>query len=207
MVAYTERRRSALMFANQLLLSHDLITNRLPASVCVDSTGKVLGSWRFQTINHGEWPDWPQLRQDLPWDAPVNRQVAAQSPFCVGQDNMTKERLDTTIFAVTGPGTAFDPQRTYRLSDLPGNLILLVDIAHSHTHWMAPGDLDVEHVPESLTKGLDGLGVCVAFADGAVVFLRHDVPLSDLKKFFTIESAKAHDKYRLLGPYVLRGIL
>jgi len=71
---------------------------------------------------------------------------------------------------------------------------------------MAPGDLDVRNVPASITEGLDGRGVYVAFADLSVWYLRKDVPLEDLKKFFSIEGARKYDRDKLLRPYLIHKI-
>jgi hypothetical protein len=43
----------------------------------------------------------------------------------------------------------------------------------------------------------------VLFADGEVWFLSDKVPFEDLKKFFTVAGAKAHDREALLAPYAL----
>jgi hypothetical protein len=37
-----------------------------------------------------------------------------------------------------------------------------------------------------------------------VWFLRHDVPLAELREFFTIDGAKRHDREQVLGPYAVR---
>ena len=76
-----------------------------------------------------------------------------------------------------------------------------VEIAGFDVHWAEPGDLHVDEVPESITAGPDGRGLCVLFADGTVWFLNSEVPLENLKKFFTIEGAKQHDREELLAPY------
>jgi hypothetical protein len=86
---------------------------------------------------------------------------------------------------------------------MAGATILLVEIAHSGIHWMAPGDLSLDNIPESLVYGLDGDGFHVLFADGQIWFLSSDVPLEKVQKFFTIDGAKKHDREQTLGPYAL----
>jgi hypothetical protein len=66
---------------------------------------------------------------------------------------------------------------------------------------MEPGDLPIDKISASITQGLDGGGLCVLFADGSVSFVRADVPLDDLRKFFTIEGAKQHRREEILGPF------
>jgi hypothetical protein len=86
---------------------------------------------------------------------------------------------------------------------MAGATILLVEIAHSGIHWMAPGDLSMDAIPESLVQGVEGDGFHVFFADGQVWFLSADVPLEEVKKFMTIDSAKNHDREQILGRYAL----
>jgi hypothetical protein len=106
--------------------------------------------------------------------------------------------------AITGPGTAFDPARQWRLHDLPPNLILLVDVADSGVHWAEPGgDISVDHVPPTIASGVYGRGVHVGFADGFIGYLRPDTPVEDLKKFFTIEGARTYDRNVVLRPYLI----
>ena len=104
---------------------------------------------------------------------------------------------------MSGPGTAFDQDRICRLEDIDAATILVIEVAESNTHWMAPGDLDVDAIQPAIVKGLEGDGVHVLFADGSVWFLGEDVPLSDLQKFFTIEGAKQHDRDDVLVPYAV----
>ncbi len=65
----------------------------------------------------------------------------------------------------------------------------------SITGWLS------DHFPDNLTKGPVGDGFHVLFADGAVWFLRADVPLAEVKKFFTIEGSKQYDREVVLKPY------
>ncbi len=138
------------------------------------------------------------------WMDPANRWLV-RSPnhaYCFSEGGDSTQRLHTNMVAITGPGTAFEEGRTSRISDLTSDLIMVIEIADSGIHWAEPGDLHIDDVPESITSGLDGDGVCVLFVDGVASYLRSDVPLADLKKFFTVESAKKHDREKVLGPYM-----
>jgi hypothetical protein len=189
-----------IMAAIQLYDEH---RGHLPRSIYTDGDGRVLGSWRFEVLPEFGWSQWPNVDMKSPWSTSTNRAAASNVPWYCLEMFPTEDELDTRVFAVTGPGTAFDPPRKYSLKELPSHLILLIEIAHSHVPWMAPGDLDVTKVPEKITSGVDGEGVMVAFADGAIWHLRRDIPLADLKKFFTIEGAKEYNREQLLRPYVM----
>lgn len=140
---------------------------------------------------------------DAKWNAPPNRFLAETSPlsYCISEYAQTHRR--TNVVTVTGPGTVFAPSQQLSFADLPSDVILLVEIAHSGFHWMEPGDLSPDKVPRNLTAGLFGRGVHVLFADGTVWFLRREVPLQDLKKFFTIRGAEQYDRHSVLEPYLI----
>jgi hypothetical protein len=80
-------------------------------------------------------------------------------------------------------------------------VILFVEVAHSGVHWMEPGDITLEGMADSIREGLDGDGFHVAFADGEVWFLSRDVPMANLRPFFTLDGARKHDREDILGPY------
>ena len=94
--------------------------------------------------------------------------------------------------------------------DLPNDLILIVEVRESKTHWMQPGDFDVDNMPRTI----DGKGVCISgfrrpgfhvgFTDATVWLLRSDTPFEELSKFFRIESAEMHDREEVLGGYRVR---
>ncbi len=174
----------------------------LPAAVRTDEEGRPLCSWRFQIVPYLE-ATMVGIDYGEAWDDPANRELFSRPcpVFCYSTDRDTPENMYTNVVAVTGPGTAFDGDRQYRLSEIPHDTILVVEIANSGTHWMAPGDLSIDDVPESLVEGLDGYGLQVLFADGTVWFLNADVPLVDLRRFFTIDGAKEYDREEVLGPY------
>jgi hypothetical protein len=175
---------------------------RLPPAVRRDQAGRSLCSWRFQILPYLEAL---MLGIDFSdrWDDPVNRCLSAHPywVYCRRPDASYPESLHTNIVAVTGPGTAFDESYPIRVSELPEDTILALEVAHSDTHWMEPGDLSIDNVPAALTRGLDGGGLCVLFADASTWFLRSDVPLHELRKFFTIEGAKQFSREEVLGPY------
>jgi len=177
---------------------------RLPPAVRVDKAGRRLCSWRFQILPFLEGI---MTSTDFGsrWDAPANRWLANHPwpVYCWSQNRGSPDNLYTNVLAITGAGTAFDGDRESRLDEMDGDTILLIEGAASGVHWMEPGDLHIDEVPESIVCGLDGDGIHVLFADRQVWFLRADVPLADLKKFFTIARAKQYDRERVLRPYVV----
>jgi hypothetical protein len=138
------------------------------------------------------------------WDAHSNRWFTTQphGDYCWGGEDGYPECLYTNVVAVTGPGTAFDDRRgRTRLADIDPDTVLVIEVVDSGIFWAEPGDLPIDDVPNSIVNGLDGDGVRVLFADGEVWLLRNDVPLEDLKKFFTIEGAMQYDREQVLRPY------
>jgi hypothetical protein len=148
------------------------------------------GDWRYSST----WSDphghvWPLIRLFA---------------YCFDEGEGLLANSETNVVAITGPGTAFDGDRTYPVADLAADTIVAIEIKDSGFLWPEPGDLDIHEIPESITGGIDGDGVHVLFADGAVWFLRNEVPLENLKKFFTVEGAKRFDREQLLGLYARR---
>ena len=119
----------------------------------------------------------------------------------------------TDILAVTGPGTTFfefGEGRDRDLQEIEPDAILLVE-CKSDIHWIEPRDIDVRSVLNSTKNtGLGFLegnypnGFLIAFADGAVWFVKNTVPSTDLNKFLTIESARKYDREDYLGGYVIK---
>lgn len=183
---------------------------RQAEAVIRDPLGRPLYSWRFALLpglaGHGNKTDY-----DAAWYAPGNYAFVDSDLedcgvvcYCFFRGKRFPAGFDTNVAAVTGPGTAFDVRRV-RPADLPDDLIVFVEIKDSGVHWMEPGgDLDVRAVPSSITKGLKGQGLFVAFADGEVWFLTSNVPLENLKQFLTIDGAAKCDRKVLLLPYVDR---
>ena len=174
----------------------------LPPAVRRDELGRPLCSWRLQID--------PYLQARMlgidfsdRWDDPANRYLTTRPHwiYCRYPHRDLPECLHTNVVAVTGPGTAFEEGRACRVDEIPADTILVVEVPCFDAHWAEPGDLDVDHVPESIADGPYGDGICVVFADGAVWYLSPDVPVADLKKLFTIEGAKRYVREHLLGPY------
>ena len=46
--------------------------------------------------------------------------------------------------------------------------VLIVELAHSGIHWMAPGDIELDNLPESFVEGTEGNGFWAVFADSPI---------------------------------------
>jgi hypothetical protein len=74
---------------------------------------------------------------------------------------------------------------------------------------MEPGDVDVRPLSTSNVEGLDDLepnyseGFIIAFVDGAIWFIRKDVPHEAIAPFLTLEGARSHDRDKELSPYAI----
>jgi len=91
--------------------------------------------------------------------------------------------------------------------DLPYDVIVVLEVADSKTHWMQPGDYNVTDLLAyrgRIGDHLHGLladRLHVLFADGEVWALDTSSPIADLQPFLTITGAKSHDRGQLLGPH------
>lgn len=202
----SERERAAALEACYIgLAGYHNLHQSLPPAVRRDDAGNALSSWRLTVV---EWCQGhlPYVDFESRWDSAVNVQMRNFTPwwYCLIHSDSCRTLGHTNVCAISGPQTAFDDGPPVSLASLPPHLVLLVEVAESGVHWMEPGDLDVETIPPSITNGLDGTGVHVVFADGAVWLLASDVPLERLKKFLTIEQARQHDRHDVLEPYVIR---
>jgi hypothetical protein len=200
---------------------------RLPAATAIDNKTGAPSGWRAAIYQSrlvtfdsslsydrdGNFASGYDVRAR--WDSPANLR---NQEFGRWLFNYTRNETDppgvgpgkagryTTYYkAITGPGTAFDPPtRAPDRSTLPKGLVLVVRVEKSDTHWMEPGDLNVNELsPSEKTKrlllGKDGYAVLFADGDGWV--LSPETPISDLYKFFTIDGAKKFDRNQVLGPY------
>jgi hypothetical protein len=184
------------------LLNYESAKGALPRSENVDPQGNLLSSWRLTIAPYME--SWG-IRWDnsAAWDAPTNRQMASITNVAFCWD-YSAANPSTSIFAVTGADTAFDrtPQSTEKM---PEDLVLLIEVADSMTHWMQPGDYKVGEILAyhgKIGEHLDGVlpgRRHVLFADGEIWALDPNAPIADLQPFLTITGAKTQDRDQLLG--------
>jgi hypothetical protein len=186
------------------IFNHESAMGYLPAADVLDPSGKPLSSWRFRVVPFLMSTGWRSNFRDA-WNAPSNR-IPAQETFDVYCWNRSVPTPSTSVFAVTGPDTVFDGTHR-KLADVPPDLVLLIEVRDSQTHWMQPGDYNVTDLLAYRGRIGDHLhGVLpdrlhVLFADGINWVLDADAPIADLQPFLTITGAKSHDRDQLLAPH------
>lgn len=192
---WTERR-NALKWIGLGFANFNDAYRRLPAAVRRDDEGRPLCSWRFQLVPFlSAWMLGVHFGER--WDDPDHRLFTSEPLFvyCHQPDEGFHRSLHTNVVVITGPGTAFDEHNPVNLRDLDDDMILAIEVAESNTHWAEPGgDLLIGELSDSILSGLEGRGLHVLYADGSVGFVSRSVPLSDFKKFLTIEGAKQYDR-------------
>jgi hypothetical protein len=169
-----------------------------PPTVPKDSTGKPLHSWRLQLCNYilCMCEETPQVELSAPWNTQTNLAYAEEmaGPFCPGSG---KSDRTARLFGITGPGSAFDETIISEYSELPGDVIVVMDVADAKIHCMQPGDYEVDKLLAATgrlgdtVKSLLPDRIHVLFADGEVWALSPDTPIDAVKPFFTITGAKA----------------
>lgn len=172
-------------------------------------TGEPILSWRRICADGDAGPRLGD--PNAAWNAPANYGTAMAGclTFCFLQPPQLVEELfpsyypQTRVLAITGPDTAFDPERPTYLGNLPPNLLLLVEVWGTGINWLEPGDIDVRDYRHLRMGGRHGRGCWLVFADGIMAFVRSDVPLENVKRFCTITSAKQSSRKDLLGPYIV----
>jgi hypothetical protein len=208
--------RQAHQYENEILGDLAIITaalrtklfDAMPPPVYLDDQGTPLYSWRPELLC--TWTGDGRLDITKPWNAPTNRSFAASVNQGLGCANHSGARSqETSLFAISGPDTAFDATKKVRASDLTAELILVMEVVNSGVHWMQPGDYDVQKLVACQGKLRDCVKplirdrVHVLFADGEVWAISGDAPFERVKPFFTITGARAHSRDRELGEFRL----
>jgi hypothetical protein len=217
--------RGSLRNIYQALRRYDEVHGHLPLAVATDAKSGNAISWRIEiyqdiVAERGKAffgsPSEPSLDYDRSklWNAPDNLRLEGTGFWLFRTKRAPRKPSTRGIYAtyfkaITGPGTAFDVGTPPSLKQLPKDLILIVKVEESDTHWMEPGDLRIDQLaPTEETRELllsrDGhFHFIVLFADGAPWVLSYRTPISDLCKFFTVSGATRHDREQLLRPYAV----
>lgn len=116
-------------------------------------------------------------------------------------------RVDGTaaLCAIRGPGTAY-AAGLHNLRNFPPDLIMFVETDDRTPHWMKPFDFNVDdfRMRRIVNPGSEfGRGFHVAFADGAVWYLKKNVPIALLERFVTIDSASKSRRDELLKEFLI----
>lgn len=186
-------------------ISNDTFSNRKFFSSPYEN---AVVSWRFfagSSWMRGGTEAYNYFHGDEPWNSPINLKAWSYE-FCWGGNPCSKRYNQrdywTNVMGIVGPDTAFDVQEAEKLENCE-NLIFLVSVKDSGIHWGQPGDIDVRNLPPKFREGIDGDGIYAVFWDGAIWFIRKDVPLELLTKFFTITEVKKNNRYDELIKYAI----
>jgi hypothetical protein len=137
--------RSLIRFAWLGIMNHESARGVLPPPVVVSDDGTPLSSWRFLIMAYIEQNPlnggiaWDHKSA---WDAPVHVPLTRRWHYFRWPGNRNPQ--STNLFAVAGPGAAFDPTRKVLWSELDKDVVLAMEVADSKIHWMQPGDYDVK---------------------------------------------------------------
>ena len=185
-----------------LLHDYDFNTGRLPPAVKYDESGKCLYSWRFALVRF--WEDVKDLvDMEASWNSPSNQHFSARDIelYCSADERNTAKRMKGTVSVIVGRDTPMQLKSSSRLSEVPGDTILIIEAAPDAIHWMAPGDIPLN--PDDELEH-SGKGIVVGFADGQIWYLRDSVPTRVLMRFATVKPGELRDREALLGPYRVR---
>lgn len=178
----------------------------LPPLVRGAQNGEIGRSWRLETFL---MLPVPCSRTATSWLSPEYEKLR-EDPGSIGRRWFATEASPkTTVFAVGGSGSAFDEEHAVSAAALPDDVILFADVYGSESHWMEPGDFDVNNLPKGfrMPGGLGSKeypGCIVAFADGSIWHLREDTPFNQIQKFLTVTGAEKWSRETELGPYADR---
>lgn len=173
---------------------YDSFHEHLPHDYIIDT--KPVNSWRFQMLSFVTSVTGNEAHFDRPWNDPSNAiwHAIPINAYC------WRKSTSTNVMGVSGKDCAFDSDEELRLSDLPGDCIVLVEVFDRGVHWMEPGDVVMAEI-----KALDNNGrdFFVAFADGEVWQISGKIPFSEMRQFFTRSGAQSVERADILGKYRL----
>jgi hypothetical protein len=157
---------------------HD-VHKHFPPAVIMGPDGKTPHSWRVALLPYLDKPGlYEQYRLDEPWDSEHNRSLVAAGAELFSVPSETPSD-DCGYFALVGPGTAFDPDKTplgvRNIVDGTSKTVAIVEAKRS-IPWTTPED--VVYDPDGPLPKLGGFftgGFDALFLDAHVSFLPDDV--------------------------------
>ncbi|MGA2797664.1 MAG: DUF1559 domain-containing protein [Thermoguttaceae bacterium] len=190
-------------FNNLMQIGHALINyhnanGHFPMANAVDQNGTPLFSWRVEMLPMlGYDKLYNSFEKNEPWNSPHNAKILGHElikQYYCPSDVREKDDFTTNYVAIIGPGTAWREDGPVKISDLPdggSHTVLLVEVANSGVHWAEPRDITVDEALNRMKTG-KGLGISsghpsainILFADGLVVPIRKETPISSWKRLF-----------------------
>lgn len=170
----------------------------------VEGEGRRTISWRW--LAHYGIGMLGQVSLNEPWNAPANSTVAQDTHSMFAEKGTTT----ATVFALRGPGSAFDAAIGKGLETLPNDSAILIEVCGENCHWLEPGDVYLSGETPAGVKKIQlqrpsrcEKGFLLGFADGAVWLMSPDTPLEAIEKMAMVEVAHSREREDLLGPYAL----
>jgi hypothetical protein len=193
-----QRARSSNNLKQLLLAIHNYhdTTNRLPADI-TDKDGKPLLSWRVLLLPYMEQENLhKQFKLDEPWDSANNKKLLAQMPALFRTGFEPKDTTKTHYQVFAGPGTAFEPGKQLRLTDITDGLSNTIGIVEAGppVEWTRPADVAYD-AKKGFAK-LDGPFknvLMVALLDGSTREVNPAVKAELLGKFVTRAGGEVTD--------------
>lgn len=138
--------RNNLLEIHQALQSYRADAGCLPPRVIYDAAGQPLHSWRVLLLPYvGGEHVVERYRFDEPWDSEHNRQLSDEMPTVYGcPASPEHQRYHTSYVAVVADGLSFDGQRASPSGPPDPTETIVVEMAPSEVHWMAPVDLSAD---------------------------------------------------------------
>jgi len=149
---------------------HDTF-GQLPPAVVTDANGTPLYSGRVLLLPFMEQKAlYDQFDKDKAWNSPENMAISQTSlKEFLDPSNPDNNPSRSDYVFVTGPGTAFEGNKSIRLADVTdgtSNTIGFVETKSGPSSWAEPVEYDASAGP--IVKGSHPGGPLVAFLDGSV---------------------------------------
>ena len=163
-----------------------------------------LSRWSWRVLLAQENGNVPRRDTEVDWSASWESLNGSVFEGC-GDKIYCRSDSSTFVVAINGPDTAYE-LGLQNLDTFPKSLILFIETANSEYSWMSPVDCGIDELSRNSAArpGSEfGAGFHVAFADGAVWYLKRRIPLTTLRRFLSRADAAGVDRDAVLGDYAL----
>jgi len=189
-----------------------------PAPHYIGKDGQPTHSWRVAILPFLEHRDlYDKYNVNEPWDGPNNSKLHDQMPDvyrCPTVDlasGMTSYMVVASNQEDRNAGTVFTRNvwnNLASITDGTSNTIMVVEVAGSSTHWMAPQDLDMKTMQMAINAVKDGTsissnhagGANVVFADGSLHFLDDSLRADELRNLLVKDDGLEIDRTSIDRP-------
>lgn len=194
------RRTQSTNNMKQILLAmhnyHDAY-NQFPQNI-TDKNGKPLLSWRVAILPFIEQePLYKQFKLNEPWDSDHNKKLAETVVKIYTTPGVKDAKPGRTFYkGFAGPGTAFEPGRKIKLTDIAdgtSNTIGVIE-AGPAVVWTKPEDIAYD--PKQVFPTLEGpykSAFVVGLMDGAVRLIKPELKAEEFRKLVEIADGNVVD--------------